>query len=291
MMRIKQAIAQHMDTMPPSERKVARALLANYPSAGLESANALAKAAGTSAPTVLRLVSRLGLASYAEFQTTLRDEVMLEMNSPLHRAEQRRLHSGPDADLGQFVARRRELVERTASTVSSREFERAAELLAEEPRSVLFAGGYYSRLIAEIMARQLDQIIPNVEFLADPLGYDIGKFYAARKNSVVVLFDFRRYQLAGQQMADLARNAHATLIVITDEGVSPSADHADVVLTVPVDGSPFDSFAGVLVLVESLVEAVFQRTGERGIRRMKMWEERSLMQRADIARPDQGGRS
>ena len=49
-----------MDELSPAEKKVARSLLANYPSAGLASAAALAKAAGTSTPTVLRLVVAAG---------------------------------------------------------------------------------------------------------------------------------------------------------------------------------------------------------------------------------------
>ena len=57
-----------MDELTPAERKVARTLLARYPAAGLESTAALAAAAGTSKPTVLRLLARLGFGSYPDFQ-------------------------------------------------------------------------------------------------------------------------------------------------------------------------------------------------------------------------------
>lgn len=271
--------------MAPSERKVARTLLADYPSIGLASANTLAKAAGTSAPTVLRLVARLGMDSYADFQKHLRDEIMHELSAPVHRAE--RVVDGDEemTGFGRIVAERRELVDRLHSTVATGEFDRAAKLLAADARAVLIAGGYYSRFVAEILARQLDQIIPNVDFLADPLGYDIGKLYTARKNTVVILFDLRRYQQPARQVAALAKKEGASLIVITDEGLSPSADDADVVLAVPVGGIPFDSFAPLMVLIEALVESVLVQTGSKGINRMKLWEERSLIQRAAAARP------
>lgn len=287
MIRVKQEIFAHLESMAPSERKVARALLANYPSIGLASASTLAQAAGTSAPTVLRLVSRLGIGSYAEFQMHLRDEIMHDLNSPVRRAEER-AQEGDGTDFARAVTERRDLVDRLLSCVPPREFERAATLLADEPRAVLICGGYYSRYVAEIMARQLDQIIPGVEFLADPLGYDIGKLLTPRKNSVVVAFDLRRYELAGQQIAELARRARSTLVVITDEGISPSADGADIVLAAPVSGIPFDSFAGLMVLVEALVEAVFHRAGQKGVARMKLWEERSLIRRAAGPRLPEG---
>lgn len=285
MIRVKNEIFARMEQMSPSERKVARTLLADYPSIGLASANTLAKAAGTSAPTVLRLVSRLGMDSYADFQKHLRDEIMHELNAPVHRAEQAVDHDGELTDFGRIVAERRELVDRLHATVAPAEFDRAAKLLAADARAVLIAGGYYSRFIAEILARQLDQIIPNVDFLADPLGYDIGKLYTAKKNTVVILFDLRRYQQPARQVAALAKQEGASLIVITDEGLSPSADDADVVLAVPVGGIPFDSFAPLMVLVEALVESVLVQAGPKGINRMKLWEERSLIQRAAAARP------
>jgi DNA-binding MurR/RpiR family transcriptional regulator len=283
--RVKNEIFARMEEMAPSERKVARTLLADYPSIGLASANTLAKAAGTSAPTVLRLVARLGMDSYADFQKHLRDEIMHELSAPVHRAE--RVVDGDEelTGFGRIVAERRELVDRLHSTVATGEFDRAAKLLAADARAVLIAGGYYSRFVAEILARQLDQIIPNVDFLGDPLGYDIGKLYTAKKNTVVILFDLRRYQQPARQVAALAKKEGASLIVITDEGLSPSADDADVVLAGPVGGIPFDSFAPLMVLIEALVESVLVQTGSKGINRMKLWEERSLIQRAAVARP------
>jgi DNA-binding MurR/RpiR family transcriptional regulator len=83
----------------------------------------------------------------------------------------------------------------------------------------------------------------------------------------------------------MAKREGASLIVITDEGLSPSSDDADVVLAVPVDGIPFDSFAALMILAEALVEAVFRRAGPKGIERMKLWEERSQIQRAAVGGP------
>jgi DNA-binding MurR/RpiR family transcriptional regulator len=75
------------------------------------------------------------------------------------------------------------------------------------------------------------------------------------------------------------------VLVITDEELSPAADDADVVLPSAVDGVPFDSFAGLVVLVEALVEGVFQRVGTAGLERMRQWEESVLIHRAFRAGP------
>src|ERR1700722_20023712 len=85
---LRDEIFQRMDELTPAERKVARTLLARYPAAGLESTAALATAAGTSKPTVLRLLDPLRLRRYPECQQRLRDEATRSMNgSPLSRAQ------------------------------------------------------------------------------------------------------------------------------------------------------------------------------------------------------------
>ncbi|TVZ75451.1 RpiR family transcriptional regulator [Streptomyces sp. BK340] len=56
------------DRLSPAVLKIARALTANYPAAGLDSASGLASYAGVSAPTVVRFVARLGFNGYRHFQ-------------------------------------------------------------------------------------------------------------------------------------------------------------------------------------------------------------------------------
>jgi len=270
--KIKDEIFAHMDELSPAEKKVARALLADYPSVGLASAAALSKAAGTSTPTVLRLVSRLGLHNFAEFQQHLRDEISHQVNSPLSRATDS-LDRTETSALQTSIAERVAIADRLSSTVPPTEFDAAVELLGASARNVVICGGYFSRHIANILSLQLNQIRAGVDYAAEPLGKDISKYLDLRKDSVVVIFDLRRHEQAAAQVASLAKKQGASVIVITDEDPSPSAEHADIVLPVALGGVPFDSFAGVLVLVECLVEGVFALRGPNALERMSRWEE------------------
>ena len=152
------------------------------------------------------------------------------------------------------------------------EVERAVSLLAGRPKHVVISGGYFSRLIARMLAMQLDQLIPNVDYADEPLGADVGKYLRAGRDSVVIVFDLRRHELAAREVVSMAKTCGASVILITDESLSPSAEEADIVLPVAVDGVPFDSFAALLVLTESLVDAVFHGAGEAAIERMADWE-------------------
>jgi DNA-binding MurR/RpiR family transcriptional regulator len=280
MAMINDEIFTRMGELSPAEKKVARTLLSSYPGAGLESAATLAKSAGTSTPTVLRLVSRLGIGSYPDFQRRLRDEITNHMKSPVSRTEHGKLHRDEDGLLQGAVADKVAMIESMALSVPPSEFDRAVQVLASRPRHVTISGGYFTRYLAMLLATQLDQAIDNVDFIAEPLGRDVGKFLRLGPGSVAIILDFRRYELLSTRAAELAKRQGATVIVITDQELSPAVDSADIVLPVTVDGIPFDSVVGVVALLETLVEAVLLAAGDRGIARMKLWEESVLLARA-----------
>ncbi len=286
---LRDEIFQRMDELTPAERKVARTLLARYPAAGLESTAALAVAAGTSKPTVLRLLARLGFGRYPDFQERLRAEVTRSMSaSPLSRALARRAAPSDDSVFHRAVEQRAQLVTRLQETVPPGEIDRAVSLLAGRPKHVIISGGYFSRLIARMMAMQLDQLIPNVDYADEPLGADVGKYLRAGRDSVAIVFDLRRHELAANEVVSMAKACGASVILITDESLSPSAEEADIVLPVAVDGIPFDSFAGLVVLTESLVDAVFHGAGEAAVERMADWERSVHIYRAFRARGPAG---
>lgn len=279
-MPINDEILARMGELSPAEKKVARALLSSYPGAGLESAATLAKAAGTSAPTVLRLVTRLGIGSYPDFQRRLREEITHHMQSPASRVEQARIDHDTSVPLQSAISQKIALIERLTATVPPSEFDRAVEVLAAKPRQVTVSGGYFTRYFAMLLATQLDQTIPNVDYVDEPLGHDISKMFRLSAAGVAIILDVRRYELASKQAADLAKRQGATVIVITDQELSPAADSADIVLPVSVDGIPFDSVVGIVVLLEALVEAVLHATGDRALDRMKLWEQSVSIARA-----------
>src|SRR2546428_11011561 len=83
--RVGELVRQRLDSLSPAERRLARALLASYPIAGLESVARFAERAGVSPPTVTRFITKLGFRGYPEFQEALRHEVHARVSSPLTR--------------------------------------------------------------------------------------------------------------------------------------------------------------------------------------------------------------
>ena len=74
-----------LSTLSKAERRVGRALLADYPSAGLASAARLAERAEVSPPTVLRFAQSLGYDGFTDLQVALRAELSAQSNGPITR--------------------------------------------------------------------------------------------------------------------------------------------------------------------------------------------------------------
>ena len=255
-----------------AERKVARALMADYPVAGLDPVAKLAAAAGVSAPTVIRLVAKLGFDGYADFQQSLKTEVSARLSSPLEMHAER-----PGAARESALPRSERLlcdgIRASFARLPPGEFDQAVRLLADPRRSVTLVGGRFSTMLAEYLAAHLKILRPRVQALS-PAGPDrVSAMLDVRRRDVFVAFDYRRYQHDTVRLALTAKDQGATLIAFTDPYLSPLAARADVILTSSVASpSPFDALTPAMALVEALVTALVDRLGDAPRARMARYD-------------------
>lgn len=259
-------VAQVHDAMPrmsPAERRVARAVLSDFPRAALGTVSHLATAAEVSTATVVRFCTRLGLDGFAAFTTLVREELS-SSSVPVVRARSSRADAALDAEL----EHRTQLVRAIMQTAPTPEVERLVEALCDTRHTVVTAGGSLSQLAARYLQLQLRHVRPRVFHLADPSQSDLGTVLDLKRRDLVVLFDFRRYEARTRRIAEEARRRGATVALFTDVWLSPVANIADIVLPVEVEASFLDSFVAVFALVESIVPAAAARLGESSLRRM-----------------------
>lgn len=259
-------------TLTPAERRVARALLAVYPAAGLGTVASLAEEAATSTATVVRLVQKLGYAGFPELQSSLRQELSGRGGAgPLDRLASAAT-PGPDF-LSSMAAELGTVVSSIAATVPQSELDAAVELLADTSRRVLVAGGRASHSLAEVLVVHLDRLRAGTVLLPrDRLGRRVAVLDLGSRD-VVVLFDFRRYESVSVELAARAEIRRSRLVVVTDTLLSPAARHAAVVLPVAIESSsPLDSMVAALALVEVVVLATMHAIGLSARERLEEWE-------------------
>lgn len=254
--------------LSPSERRVARALLAGPPTIGLESAARLAEHAGVSGPTVSRFVQRLGFDSYGAFQRALHDDIAARVASPVevYRAHRAGRSGNGAADL--LAERGRALGDAVAGSVQALDpgdVARATGLLADPRRAVVTTGGWFSQVLAGYVAAILREVRPRVRAIPPVASERAAAIADAGKKDVAVIFDFRRYERDTFDFAAGMRAAGARILLFTDPWLSPIAELADAVLPARVIGpSPFESLTPTLAVLEVLVTTVADALGEAG---------------------------
>jgi DNA-binding MurR/RpiR family transcriptional regulator len=277
-----------LPTLSRAERRVARTLLADYPSAGLTSAARLAERAEVSAPTVLRFAQSLGYDGFAALQMELRSELSVRSSGPIARLA---AAPPPGTRLDRLLRQARMQSDRAVETMghlSPHAIDRAVELLADIDRRLFLHGGRFSHLIAMNLAFHMEQLRQQVSLLEDPTGRDLGTVLDLRRGDVVVLFDYHRYQRSAAELARSAHRAGALVILITDDLGCPVAPDAEVVLAAAsTAGTAYHSLTAGFLLSELLVQLVMDTIGDPARTRMALWEERRWAELIDPTTDDE----
>ena len=260
-----------------SELKAVRVLLSNYPAAGLTTVSKLARQAGVSDPTVLRLAARIGFEGFAAMQEALLTEVEAHMRSPLTLSPKpttaRRPHPKPNAYQA-FLSDTLAQCEATARVTATADYERACLLLTDQRLKVMCLGGRFSRFLAGILQRCLHHLREGSMLLDGTSADLVDELAAIGPRHVLVVFDYRRYQVDVVRFAQQAKARGATLILFTDTWKSPIATVADVVLIAPTaTASPFDTLVTPLLQVEALAAGIAHRLGADWRARAALLEE------------------
>ena len=242
-----------------AERKVIRALLDDYPRGGLGPMSRLARQAGVSDPTILRLVKKLGFAGYADFQNALLAEVDDRLRSPRTLLADRREGMSRDDVWSNYLGEASESLQRTLALTQADDIRLIGDWLLDSKTRVLCHGGRYSRFLAGYLVAHL-RILRSGCLLLDDGAALPDQLNDLDRQTLVVVFDYRRYQAQAFAVAKVAKARGARVLLFTDIYDSPLREFADLIVSAPVESrSPFDSLVPATAQVEALIASLVAR--------------------------------
>ena len=266
-----------------SERKLANAILADYPFTGLQQIQELAARTGVSAPSITRFVSKVGFSGYHDFQRQLITELKESRRSPLDLKAEESTSPGDDF-LSGYVQRLGKLLAGLSATLPPGQFDAVCRLIADPSRNIFVLGGRISDSIARFLSTHLHQIRPRVYHLPQNAELWPEDILRMRKQDVLVLFDVRRYQPDLAQLAALVRGRRkASIVLVTDKWMSPIARDGDIVVALPIGaGTAWDTAVCLVAFVEALIVKVSESNWPATKARIEEWDA------VRLARPDEG---
>ena len=247
--------------LTPSEVRLARLILADYPQSGLTTASALAIAAKTSQATVTRFASKLGYVSFPRFQDAVRAEVRRHLASPSTRLKLANRHSRgrPYQSLLDAIELDAENLRQTVALVEPNAFDALVDMLARADVRIFISGSKKADAVARYFAAQLNQLRPRVQMLSlnDALPDAIVDI---TDQDLLLVFEPRR---ATKQLANLVaafRQAGATVAVVCDEYPAPGLARSSILVSAATRGtSLFDSYTAIVSIINGLIAAVVPR--------------------------------
>lgn len=254
---VKDIILSRRAELTASERGLAEVLLRDYPVAGLQSVTRLATAAGVSTPTVIRMARKLGFDGFPDLQEALREEAAAQIREPIARRAAWAQGADETHALNRFGSAVTDNLRNTLDRIDPAAFDAAARLLADPARHLHIAGGRITRSNADYLFNHLQIIRPNVTLLSQSANVWPQYILDMGPETVLVLFDIRRYEADLARLAALAVERGAKVVLFTDQWGSPVSATAAHVFNAHVEApSSWDSTIAIMLLVEALIAEV-----------------------------------
>jgi DNA-binding MurR/RpiR family transcriptional regulator len=265
---------ERMGDLTAGERNVARALLADYPDAGLGSLAELARRAEVSEPTAMRFAVKLGFHGYPHLQRALREEIRIRLSSPLNLYESQRSEraDSPEA-IREIIPAVVRNVEHISANLIGADFERTLKLLGNPRLNIYCLGHTFSHAAAYYLHFHLARLRPKVHLLESGLHATADSLVDLGRRDVLVVFDYRRYHPGSAAFASAAAAQGTSIVLFTDAWLSPISRIAETVLQLNVDvPSPCDSLTAVIAMTDALLAGLVGVLGSPVGERMRRLE-------------------
>jgi len=270
---IKDLLHDKMQSLTPTERQLASALLRDYPVPGLQSITKLASEAGVSTPTVIRMARKLGFDGFPALQAALRAEVSAQIKKPMSKHESWHAKAETGHTINQFASALSANLQGALDRLDTDTFDAVAAILADPARPLFLAGGRITRSNADYFYNHLQIIRQGVTLLSQSPNVWPQYILDMDENSVLIVFDIRRYEKQLQKLADLARQRGSTIVLFTDQWGSPISKIADHTFNAHVEApSSWDSTIVIMFYIESLIAEVQNRNFDRSRDRIEELE-------------------
>lgn len=259
---LERRVQAQYQNMPGSERPLADLVLEYPGDILLHSATSLSNKAGVSKAAVTRFVKRIGYRSYGEMQRDVREAqdagepIYLNTAQVTPAREGDSLHRHLDQDLMNL--------RQTFEALEPGDLDAVVERVISA-RRVWVLGFRNSHFFAAYIRRQLIQSRPDVVLLpaaGQTLMEDLG---AATPDDLMIAVGFRRRPPQLRRVMEVMHGAGVPIAYVTDRVAVATARLATWCFPCQVRGiSLFDSYVGVISLLNYLCTEVAAQTGDSG---------------------------
>ncbi len=223
----------------------------------------IASELGISEASIARFSQALGFKGFSEFQAELQNdfkkrisELTQSVNVP---AEKLLLQGVKSSDGDRWLTLYDEAVSNLGGTYTSNSItaiHEAADIIVKS-KCKYIASTRGNTNLGDFFHLYLKHMLPGVENTTSTSASAVDHMCNISDKDCLILFSFPRYSSVGRISAQMAADAGAPIIVLTDKRSADMARYADVLLVAPIEISTFfNSMVGPQFLTEALLSAI-----------------------------------
>jgi DNA-binding MurR/RpiR family transcriptional regulator len=274
MLKVLDTLFNITPTLSPKLKNVAKLILDQPNAVATTSMRALAKQAGVTPPTMIRLAKKLGFDGYDQFkqvfQSTINDPSFESRASWVKQSSEAEGLPSVVHDLAESGHKN---IQHFYQNLDMQEISRAADLIINASSVyVVAAGGVHW------MATYLQYVgIMAVPHLRVPRTSGMGLLeglVSIGKDDVVLTLAYSPYAKQGIEASEFALSRGARMIYLTDSKAAPLASEADVLILQKTTSPLFyPSMVSVVSAIETLITVIVARSDEKVIKAISDHEE------------------
>ena len=251
-----------MPHLAKGQQRIAELLLTDPEGTAFRTIAVTAELAGVHQSSIVRFAKNLGLKGYPALVRLCREHLSDQAHM-VRRFDQAQQESASDNLLVKIVEYDQQNLARTFARIDPAQWANIIELVAEAPR-VHVIGLRKCLSVAQLLAYLLKLVRPHVHQLAPVTGQLADEIHELEAGDVFIAISIRRYTADTVSAMEAAKHRGLTTIALTDNAVSPLADHADYALFVDCQGvTILRSLTAFIALVQALSTAVALKLGTR----------------------------
>ena len=284
---------RQLRSLTRSEAKIVNFINRAHSRIAFEKVTSIAEKADVGKASVVRFVSRLGFASFKEFQNCVQEEIQDRLEKPIERflspASPEDSRNSERGYLARAITQIVKNLHGANERIKPSHFEAARRLLSDTRATLYVAGNLASFGLAYffwVYARYLRERVHLVDNLGSVLPYQL---LDVKARDTLFVVTHHLYSRQSRSIVEFFARQSARIVMLTDTEFNPFSHLAEVVLVAPCEStSLFDSSAALLAVMEALIAGMEHKLKPTMYKRFKAADD--IFSHLDVFAPSRSGR-
>jgi DNA-binding MurR/RpiR family transcriptional regulator len=261
-------LRRQYDRLTQSQKRIAEYIVDHPDRVAFSTVDQMAGQLGVNPSTIVRFTYRLGLKGFPDLQERTRQLVrgQLSAASEIVNENSVLVHLEGTA-FGTSLGQDLQNLRRTISAIKVDDLQRASDLIAAA-RKVFVVGSFNAYSVAFFLGLALDRIRGNTTVWSGDMTLQASQLVDLGPDDCLIAFTSAPYAVSTQKVAQLAKEAKAKVIAVTDTPISAVGQIADVVLAAASTGAGLqNSFVAAMAVANALLNGVAAADSELTLER------------------------